>query len=287
MQRLILITAAIFTFSITAKATDTPKDSLKTGWAIKGESSIGFSQVALSNWTAGGENSYSLNSILNLNAVRTWSMAIWQNGLNLGYGIQQLESKGAKKLNDQIIFNSQFGFKASGNWYYSARVNLQTQFANGYDYSANPKKFTSQFFAPAFLITSVGMEFINKSKTLSVLISPVSGKHTFVRNEYLSNIGAFGVTPGNHSKSEVGAVVAAKFKKENILKNVNLETSLQLFSSYNYNPQNIDVNWQMNLFMKVNKYLGTTLTINLIYDDNVIGKIQFKEIISVGLAYSF
>ncbi|WP_047448721.1 DUF3078 domain-containing protein [Alistipes sp. ZOR0009] len=287
MQRLTLLTVALMALCAYTSAQEAPKDSIKYGWAVKGEGSIGFSQVALSNWTAGGENTYSLNSIFNINAVRTWSKSIWQNGVNLGYGIQHLESKGTKKVNDQISLNSQFGYKASGHWYYSARANLQTQFANGYDYGVDPKKFTSQFFAPAFLITSLGMEFINKSQTLSILISPISAKYTFVRNDYLSSIGAFGVTPGEHSKSEVGAVVAAKYKKENIIKNVNIETSLQLFSSYNDKPQNIDVNWQMILFMKVNKYLATTLTTNLIYDDNVISKIQFKEILSVGLAYSF
>jgi len=85
-------------------ATDTTaKDSTKRAWKVTGESSLGFSQVALSNWSAGGESSYSLNALVNLNATRTWGRNIWQNTLNMGYGIQQMEHQGTKKLNDQLI----------------------------------------------------------------------------------------------------------------------------------------------------------------------------------------
>lgn len=279
--------AFIILLSNTLLAEGTKKDSLKK-WSVKGATGLGFSQVALSNWSAGGDNSYSLNSIFNLNANRTSQTSIWQNNINLGYGIQRVSGNGGtKKINDQIILNSQYGYKAAGRWYYSARANLQTQFANGYDYSVTPKKFTSQFFAPAYLVTSIGMEYVSKDSTLSIIISPVSGKFTFVHDTYLSSIGAFGVTPGHKSLSEFGALIAIKYKKENLVKNVNVESTLQLFSNYNNHPENIDVNWQLLAIFKVNKYLSTTLSTNLIYYDKVLSKIQFKEILSIGLAYSF
>ena len=268
-------------------ANETKKDSVTYGWKVTGEGSVGFSQIALSNWTSGGENSYSLNGLLNLGANLITKKSVWQNSLNLGYGFQNLKESGTKKINDQLILNSQYGYKASGNWYYSARANLQTQFASGYDYSKTPRAYTSAWFAPAYLLTSLGMEYINKSKTLSVIISPATCKFTFVSSPYLSSIGAFGVTPGSHSYSEFGGSVAAKFKKENILTNVNLETSLGLFSNYKEEPKNIDVNWQVLVFMKINKFLGTTLSTQLIFDDNVSGQVQFKEILNVGLSYSF
>lgn len=269
-----------------AYSQDSKPDSTTSKWKITGNTSLGFSQVALSNWSAGGDNSYSLNSLLNLNAERTGDKSVWQNSLNLGYGIQRLSGGETKKINDQIILNSQWGYRASGSWYYSSRMNLQTQFANGYDYSKTPKRFTSRFFSPAFMVVSLGMEYITNDKSFSLMISPISGKYTFVYDTTLSRLGAFGVSPGDKYKTEAGALLAAKYKKDNLIKNVNVETTLQLFSNYKDRPENLDINWQLNLFFKVNKYLATTLTTNLLYNDRVLNKIQFKEILSIGFAYS-
>ena len=167
MKKILLTTTLLMLLLPAVAATDTTaKDSTKRAWKVTGESSLGFSQVALSNWSAGGESSYSLNALVNLNATRTWGRNIWQNTLNMGYGIQQMEHQGTKKLNDQLIINTQYGYRASGKWYYTGRLNLQTQLTKGYDYNVTPKQFTSTWFAPAYLLASVGMEYINTSKFL-------------------------------------------------------------------------------------------------------------------------
>lgn len=74
-----------------------------------------------------------------------------------------------------------------------------------------------------------------------MLISPATAKYTIVDNGYLSSIAAFGVKVGERSRSEFGGAAIAKYKKADIIKNVNLETSLSLFSNYGDKPQNIDI----------------------------------------------
>lgn len=270
-----------------AQTDSTTKDSTVRAWSFSGENSIGFSQIALSNWSAGGENTYTLNASVNLNATRSWGKNIWQNSMNIGYGIQQLEHQGTKKLNDLLIVNTQYGYKASGKWYYTGRVNLQTQISKGYDYNVTPKKFTSTWFAPAYLLASVGLEFRSTNKAVTVFFSPATAKYTIVDNDYLSSIGAFGVAKGKCFRSEFGGAIITKYKKENIIKNVNVDTILGLFSNYSDRPKNIDVSWQLLVVMKVNKLLSTNFSTHLLYDDNVIGKIQLKEMLTVGLSYNF
>lgn len=282
----ILIAATIFA-TTTTKAESTPKDSLTNKWTFSGEGNLGFSQVALSNWKAGGENSYSLNGLFNASANFITNKSVWQNSINAGYGFQEQKESGMRKINDQLIVNSQYGYKAIGKWYYSARANLQTQFTKSYDYTKTPKEYTSNWFAPAYLLTSIGIEYLNTSKTLSVIISPATAKFTFVESEYLASIASFGVDSCSRHKSEFGGSLSAKFKKENVFTNVNIESSIVLFSNYKEDAQNIDVNWQLQLFMKINKYLGTTIATQLLFDDNVSGEVQFKEILNVGLSYSF
>ena len=92
-----------------------------------------------------------------------------------------------------------------------------------------------------------------------------------------------------------------QFKKE-IVKNVELDTKLNLFSNYLEEPGNIDVNWDLLLNMKVNEWLSASLICNLIYDhdidiavdDNNDGVIegsgprtQFKEVLGVGINMKF
>ncbi|MDZ7775242.1 MAG: hypothetical protein U5L09_06310 [Bacteroidales bacterium] len=92
-----------------------------------------------------------------------------------------------------------------------------------------------------------------------------------------------------------GALVKVKFEKD-ILKNINFGTKADFFSAYNNNPENIDVNWEVMINMKVNKYFSANLRTHLIYDHdtriaNNAGiekpRMQFKEAFGFGISYRF
>lgn len=87
------------------------------------------------------------------------------------------------------------------------------------------------------------------------------------------------------------------FKAE-FFKNNSFNTKIDLFSNYLNNPENIDVNWETLISMKVDKYISININTQLMYDadnkfddtnkDGVINasdksKIQFKEILGVGI----
>jgi hypothetical protein len=87
-----------------------------------------------------------------------------------------------------------------------------------------------------------------------------------------------------------------------VAKNVDAVTNLALFSNYLKNAQNIDVNWDFRLNMKVNKFLSANFTTNLIYDDDILvpvdrtddgtvdGKgrrVQLKQLFGAGLSFKF
>ena len=86
---------------------------------------------------------------------------------------------------------------------------------------------------------------------------------TFVKDGYLSNEGAFGVDPGDRFRAEIGAYIYIKAKAE----------------------------------QKINKYLNATLNTTLKYDNDVKtfndegekrgAKVQFKDILGIGVAYNF
>ncbi len=261
-------------------------------WKKGGMGTLTFSQVSFYQWASGGENSFAGNGFLNLFANYNKENLRWENNLGMGYGILKQGSL-TKKSDDRIDLSSQFGLKASEKWNYSAMLGFKTQFDKGYNYPDVSSKI-SDFFSPAYLTTSLGMDYKPSAK-FSVFLSPLTGKMTFVLDDSLSLAGAFGVDAGKMFRAEFGGYAKIVFKQE-IMKNVDLTAKVDFFSNYLKTPGNVDVNAEFMVVMKINEYLAATFSTLLIYDDDVNllqsddskgPGLQVKEVFGVGLSYKF
>jgi hypothetical protein len=263
----------------------TPVD---TSWKRGGFIGINFSQVNLSKWAQGGENSLSLASSVNLFANYVEGRVEWMNNLDLGYGMVKTGTFPARKSEDKIDLTSKYSRKISDKWLVGIIGNFKTQFAPGYIYP-NDSFIVSKFMAPGYLTIGPGLTY--KPVTyFEVFISPITAKFTFVTDETLSDAGAYGVKPGETVRSEFGAYLNAIFKKD-IFENVTLSSKLELFNNYTDedkdNAKKIDVNWESSLNMKVNEWITASITAQVLYDANVIETTQYKQVIAIGLGYKF
>lgn len=292
----LLILLSLFAFSFGAYAQQAVPDSL-AGWDKGAVATLNFSQVSLTNWAAGGQNSLSGVALFNGFANFKKKRFALDNTLDLAYGMTQQGKDPWIKNDDRIDFASKAGQYAFKNWYYTGLLGFKSQFAEGYA-APGDSLYISKFMAPAYLNISLGMDF-KPNDNFSLFISPLTGKMTFVLDEYLSDLGAFGVDPGSQFRPEFGGYMKVAVKYD-IMKNVSLQSKLDLFSNYLENPQNIDVTWDVLVAMKINEYLTATLTTNLIYDDDIDiaveqddgsvrmqPAIQFKEMFGLGLSYKF
>ncbi|HNR21125.1 MAG TPA: DUF3078 domain-containing protein [Bacteroidia bacterium] len=306
MLKKLLITSVAITLSATSFAQDAATAAVDTSWKKGGVFALTFNQVSLTNWAAGGENSISGASFLSLFANYAKDRMAWDNTLDLGFGLIQNGDADIRKNEDKIDLNSKVGYKtsATSKWYYTFLLNFKSQFAPGYNYEADPEAKTpiSQFLAPAYLLYSIGMDY-KPNDAFSLYLSPATGKTLFVMDDDLADAGAFGVDPGENTLTQIGAFLKATYKKD-IMENVNFQTKLELFSNYLENPQNIAVNHEILIAMKINKYLTANLGTQMIYDDivpvpivkevsgdKVIAgagpRLQFKQILGVGFSYKF
>lgn len=293
MKRILLI---ILLFSsvefIYAQTDDKGYEDKK--WILKGVTGLNLSQTAMSNWSSGGENSLAGNAYLNGTLTRKSGNWLWVNTLVLEYGLTKAKSQGVRKTNDNIKFSTQLGYAMRDKWYYTAMGDFQTQFYNGYNYP-DKSHYISKFMAPAYSNVSLGIEYRPKAN-YSLFLSPVGGKFTIVDDNYLSDLGSFGVDPGKKFKAEIGIYVKGRIEQK-LMENVNLISTAEFFTAYNHSFGDIDVNWDMLISMKINKFLSATLNTTLKYDNDVKttneegivrgAKVQFKEILGVGLAYNF
>ena len=286
----------ILTYALFVQAQEEEADTTSL-WKTDGTTTLNFSQVSFENWAAGGENSYSFNGMFNFSANYKKERTSWDNSLDVGYGIIKQGGRDVRKSDDKLEFTSKYGYKSSSDWYYSGAFSFKTQFDKGYNYDedAGTKKQISDFMAPAYILLSLGMDY-KPSDHFTLLLSPLTGKTTFVLDDSLSSSGSFGVEPGEKIRSEFGVFVKVGYKQE-IWENVKLNTKLELFSNYFEEPQNIDVNWDVLISMKINEYLSANLNTQIIYDDDINyvddegnkhgPRIQFKEVFGVGFSYNF
>ncbi|MGQ1783912.1 MULTISPECIES: DUF3078 domain-containing protein [unclassified Saccharicrinis] len=269
-------------------------DSVKN-WKAGATTSLNFSQVSLTNWAGGGNNSIAATLLFKGHLNHKKGKLAWDNTLDVGYGLTKTGDYKMAKSEDRLQFTTKLGYENGNHWFYSGMADFKTQFADGYKDPLVQATKISEFMAPGYLQFSLGMDY-KPSDNFSLFISPIASKMTFVLSDSLSNIGAFGVEEGDKTRSEYGASIKLLAQKKELIKNVNGYTRLDLFSNYE-RAQNIDVDWELGLDMKVNKYLSAVFKTNILYDDDVSyvnndgesegPKIQVKQLFGAGLTYSF
>ncbi len=339
MKRLITVLFAAASFSSIAQVTET--DKVKTGvevknidtiaWIYNGTLNVGLNQGFLHNWAAGGElASATVNGLFSGNLTRLFNRNVWSNNLDMNYALFYAYSNAftPRKMDDRIDFTSKYGYRldTARDFYFTTLFNFKSQFTKGYDYEAPmwDTFSTSNFFSPAYLILAPGIEY-RQGTNLSLFLSPVAGRFTFVSKYYTmrSPEGAFGVENGKNFRFELGAYFSGRYMVD-ITENMSFKTRLDLYSNYlakDYtdsignvvkkdNPGNIDVLWDNLFSWKMTKFVSLTLGATFIYDNDIpyvttttdpatgqevqkdepgmgLGWWQVKQVFTLGFQYKF
>lgn len=299
--------AVLFTVTFSVKAQDSIQAPVKY-WKISNVFGLNATQSAFVNWASGGRNNVSALAFINSDFNFTKNSHKWSNEVRLALGgVQYFDESKMQKTDDQILVSTKYGYKIKEKWYFSALADFRTQFMDGFIYP-NDSVPNSRFLAPGYSLAALGVDY-TPNDNLTVLMAPATGKFTFVNDERLANEGAFGVkpatldalgnvvTPGQRFRAELGAYIKVRYKKE-IMKNILMQTRLELFSNYLDKPQNIDVNAEVMFNFKINSWFSASLQLNLIYDDDMRVEVQdaagntymaprtqFKQVLGIGIQY--
>ena len=276
-------------------------------WKVENNASLNLSQSYFSNWSAGGENTLAGTGKYTSNINFSKEKHQWTNWLNLALGYSYIGDNKAMKTDDKLELISSYGYKIHEKIYTTLLLTFRSQIAKGYNYKVDSSVFISKFMAPGTVDIGPGIAW-EPNKYFTVNFSPITAKWIIVNDQRLADEGSFGLDPATVDSSGVIIEHAKKIKtqfgakalivlKYEIFKNVDFGTKLELFSDYLDNPQNIDVNWQVNITMKVNSWLNVNINTELIYDDDVIfhdadgnplgPRTQFNENMQIGLAVTF
>jgi hypothetical protein len=284
-------------------------------WENRGIFSLSLAQAALINWAAGGENSFAVNGLMKYFTNYTSSKTSWENVINVGYGfMKQGNNERYLKTDDKFHVASKYGHRINEFLNYTLLLNFDTQMAIGRN--ENDQKIAN-LFAPAYLITSLGFD-LRVQGAFSVVIAALTSKFTFVNDQQLANQGSFGlegavyddfgvmITQARRYRSEFGGYVSMNYVKNDFeqewLNNISINSKLTLFNNYLVKPENLDVNWELLVVMKVNKFLSVNINTHLYYDhdvktsvdndndgtiDSFGPRVQFKELLGIGFVFNY
>lgn len=305
-QKAAVAAATALTNAPKTNATIAPRQKF---WKTSLTTKIDFGQTTLTNWAAGGYNSFSLKAFIDANANYEKDNMSWTNRLQLDYGFLYSADKPVlQKSDDRIYLESKWGYKAVDKLFLSAEYSFKSQFSNTYEYPSpkapegapedwapgkndwkNARELKSGFVSPAYTNLALGLDY-KPLNWLSINFAPLTGGFVIVdlpelrksysmklkdeKKEIPEDVLENPVALGHYyraAKFEFGAQLKVDIKV-NVNDNFKYTSQVVLFSDYLDHPENFRVNWDNRIEWKLAKYFSLMFTTNLIYDDKVMIK---------------
>lgn len=286
-KHLLLISLSIGSLAYAQDSkTETPVSDTVKAWSIQGQNTLMLNQAAFSNWVGGGANNVGWLAGVNYNLTYEKNKDLWENIIILGYGQNNTKGVGTRKTQDVINLSTNYGREFAKSWYYSMGASLQTQFAPGYADGNNPEAAKiSNFMAPGYLNVGAGVTY-RPNDNLTVTLRPANARWTFVLDDALQYAGTYGLKhDGDSSLFQFGFLGTAMYKLK-IMDNITLTNTGSVFSNYLDHPERLVLAYGGILNMKINKFISTNITLDLLYDHNQIRRTQLKQTLGVGFAYN-
>ncbi|MCP9199469.1 DUF3078 domain-containing protein [Gramella sp. GC03-9] len=299
MKKILLFAVAVLMTSGIAFSQEEANDTIPDGWRTEGNVQLLFNQSAFNDeWTGGGVSSIAGNLSINYKFNYKKDDFTWNNMIFADYGLTKLkDDEYTRKTSDRLELTSIAGKQIKeSNYYWSYFLNFRTQFDKGYNFSEDAetgetiRTEISDFMSPAYLQTGPGLMY-KRGDNFVLNFAPATARFIFVSKDFTTRPGYvdgeyFGVDEGKSMRFELGASLSGYLQYE-ILQNVMMEHTLNLYSNYLDKPGNIDIDYLLNVDMGINDYLSANLVFQAIYDDNAVGAFQIREVFGLGINFGF
>ncbi len=273
----LLISGNVFANNKTAeKDTSTFK-----GWVPQAIAGLNVSQIALSNWTQGGENSLTWTLIGETGLKYISPQWTLKNHLKVSYGRTRLGTQ-AFRTNENDLFFETVLAKNIG-WAVDPFLSnsVRTTITKGYSYKTDPPKETANFFDPGYITQSLGFTYDKyvgfKTRLGFAVQETFTNRHREYSDDTLTTAQeAFKFETGLESVSSINY---------SVVDNVVVKSKLRLFTRYEMLDV-WDVRWDNAVIAKVNDFLNVNFSFLLIYEKRQSIKTQIKQSLQLGLRYT-
>ncbi|QQD16428.1 DUF3078 domain-containing protein [Sphingobacterium sp. UDSM-2020] len=259
------------------------------------------------DWQGGGVNSLAVGFNVYHKSDYTKDNFNFITELDLRYGKVKNRDQMSKKNNDRIFWDNKISYKLSKNWSLFTSLTFESQFDVGYTYEFKNGRDSitatvSAFMAPGYFTESLGFEY-KPSNEFSLRLGTGTARQTLILDDRIKPLTVeeykqkypdrkpidndqerYGIEAGKMFKNDLAFQITANLDK-NIAKNLNLKSRYNLFANYNKlsDPAHrLDV----TLTAKVTSLVNVTLNGIVLYDSEVVSKVQASESLALGITYS-
>jgi len=255
------------------------------GWKHSLVSGLTLTQVAFTDWAQGGENALAYTVSADGKSVDDEAVTNWITLYKFAFGQTRLGDQGLRKTDDIIDLSTVFTYKVGSYVNPYAGLTLKTQFAKGFAYSANGTSAeVSQFFDPAYLTQSAGVGYqpMKEVRTrLGIGLREIITNHF---NQYADDPAT--PPPAIEKTSVDGGMESVTDVEWNMAENITFASQLALFDPFKHFDE-VVVRSTTTITGKINKYMTTIFSLQLINEKRQSPRTQVKEGIAIGLSYTF
>lgn len=288
-------------------------------WKCTGVVGLNATQTALFNWAAGGEDNVTAFVFANVTLSFKKNKWTWDSNLDTELGEMYSSDLNPKwrKANDKIVFTTKGGYQMHPHWYLTMLGSFSTQYRSGYKYlndADGNKVLISKGMSPSYTDLALGVEY-RPNDIFTIGVYPVAGRMTTclydsLRPQYglpQREDGTYKPVAVNMGLRINGGI------NYTLVKNLKIISTITLFTPYTArlhdkeNGQkfgNFDVDWDVAITYSFLKVFNVSLMTSLKYYDKVMiagkdwdgiaghpgypaARVQFKEIVGLGIGYSF
>ncbi|MDR0927955.1 MAG: DUF3078 domain-containing protein [Ignavibacteria bacterium] len=247
---------------------------MNANWHINNKVTFNLDEAYHENWVKDVATNYIITSAYFLGRYNFSANDFkWENTVDFGYGLYLTDFQDVlgNKSEDKLNFTSSLNYKMIDELNYNFNFDLKSQWSETFKDNA----LTSNFFSPLYLMASLGATY--SKKEYSVLFSPLTAKMLYVGDERLWNQGLFGLADNEHINYNFGAYAKFNLISWKVADNITADGKFELFYNYAKPLKNMTENFELTLNLKVNKWLSAFFQTYLIFDKNIIDKLQFKQ----------
>ncbi|MDM1296094.1 DUF3078 domain-containing protein [Sphingobacterium sp. N143] len=262
-------------------------------------------------WSGGGVGSIAVGLNANHKSDYTKDNFNFVTEVDLRYGKLKNNKQIAKKNNDRIFWDNKLSYKLSSNWALYTSITFESQFDEGYKYKTENGKDTidyveNSFMAPGYLTESLGLEY-KPSNEFSLRFGTGTARQTFILDDRVKPLSAeayfarFGKYPfpeeptrneerygvkkvGGSFANALAFQLTANLDK-NFTDKLNVKARYNLFADYEKfsDPKHrLDV----TVTAKVTRTINVNLNGIMVYDTDIISKVQLSQSLAMGIVYS-
>jgi hypothetical protein len=263
------------------------------GWKRSGVFLLNLNQSAQMNWASGGENfMIGINGILNESIHHRNGKFTFDNYIDLELGVVEAASFDQfRKTSDRcdITTELEHSIKNKSHWTYGFLGNFNSQVFGGHNYATKGEhEKISSFLSPGKILLSLGVDYksVNPKHYFSMFITPVTVRWVTKIDDDFYTQKKFGVDSFQKRYTEVGAYLSFHYNGT-VSKTTNFVSRLDLFSNYKRNPENVDLLMNNILAVNISKKFVASFIVDVLYDHDVIGRLQLQEMTGIAFRVKF